>query len=146
PFSVQDFGSAHVPALMHPETGARGHCITVRLGAATPRLTWARAFAPISARTSVWSTRSIGISSGVSLIAAMIVWAPSRSMCRETAKPKMLLFSLTMDHRDNTGPVQRFNCVNNGCNTMIAKKNPKECREIKRHYSALNKSLQRVLT
>ena len=34
----------------------------------------------------VWSTRSIGIlSSGVSLIAAMIVWAPSRSMCRETA-------------------------------------------------------------
>src|SRR5262245_40435982 len=36
----------------------------------------------------VWMIRSIEVSSGVSLMAAITVWASSRSMCRETAKPK----------------------------------------------------------
>ena len=82
----------------------------------------------------VWITRSIGMSSGVSLIAAMMVWAPSRSMCRETAKPKMLRFSwrwimvMTRDPCDFS--IARIACarrtayqrpVNRGCSTMMMK-------------------------
>jgi hypothetical protein len=47
------------------------------------------------------------------LIAAMIVWAPSRSMCLETAKPKMLRIATALlkeasEMFDETGCVPGF--------------------------------------
>ena len=51
------------------------------------------AWPPAPGRRAYAGSRSIGTSGGVSLIAAMMVWASSRSMCRDTEKPNRLRFS-----------------------------------------------------
>ncbi|MGC1972474.1 MAG: hypothetical protein WA712_14260, partial [Pseudolabrys sp.] len=53
----------------------------------------------------------IGMSSGVSLIAAIIVWASSRIDVPGNGKAKKAALLLTMNHRDNARPVQFFNCA-----------------------------------